>query len=85
MARNQGGSGIISPDEAARHVFTPEELHLLAHSGMRATTGDAAQVAAELDEVAARYGTDQLGVVTICYDFAARLLSYELVAKSCLA
>ena len=85
MARNQGGSGIISPDEAARYVFTPEELHFLAHSGMRATTGDAAQVAAELQEVAARYGTDQLGVVTICYDFAARLLSYELVAKSCLA
>jgi luciferase family oxidoreductase group 1 len=83
MARNQGGSGIVSPEEAARHVFTPEELQFLEHSGMRATTGDPAQVAAELDELAARYGTDQLGIVTICYDFRARLRSYELVAQRC--
>lgn len=85
MARNQRGSGIISPDEASRHAFTADELHFLAHSGMRATTGDAAQVAAELQEIAVRYGTDHLGVVTICYDFAARLRSFELVAKNCLA
>jgi len=83
MARNQGGSGIVSPEEASKHVFTPEELQFLAHSGMRATTGNPEQVAAELDEIAQRYGTDQLGIVTICHDFRARLRSYELVAGRC--
>jgi alkanesulfonate monooxygenase SsuD/methylene tetrahydromethanopterin reductase-like flavin-dependent oxidoreductase (luciferase family) len=81
MARNQGSSGIISPEEAARHVFTPEEREFLAHSGMRATCGDPGTVAAELEEIGARYATDQLGVVTICYDFKARKRSYELLAQ----
>jgi hypothetical protein len=71
MARNQGGQGIVSP----------EELRFLEHSGMRATTGDSASVSAELDEIADRYATDHLGIVTICYDFKARLRSYELLAE----
>ncbi len=85
MARNQGGSGIVSPEEAAQHVFTPEEEAFLAHSGMRASVGDPASVVAELEEIAERYGTDELGVVTICYDFKARLRSFELVAEHGLA
>jgi len=82
MARNQGGTGIVSPEEAAQHVFTPEEERFLAHSGMRATVGDPAQVSAELDEIAESYGTDRLGVVTICHAFEARRRSYELLAET---
>ena len=37
-------------------------------------------VATELREIADRYATDQLGIVTICFDFKARLRSYERVA-----
>ena len=85
MARNQGGSGIVSPEEAAEHVFTPEEEAFLAHAGMRASVGDPASVVAELDEIAERYATDELGIVTICYDFKARLRSFELVAEYSLA
>ena len=48
---------------------------------MRATTGDLEQVASELDELAERYRADELGVVTLCYDFKARLRSYELLAE----
>jgi luciferase family oxidoreductase group 1 len=81
LARNQPGSGIVPPEEAARHAFTPEERHFLASSGMRATTGDPAHVASELEEIARSYGTDELGIVTICYDFGARRRSYQLVAE----
>ncbi len=81
MARNQGGSGIVSPEEAAAHVFTPEEEDFLARSGMRATVGDPKQVEAELEAIAADYGADELGIVTICFDFDARLRSFELVAQ----
>lgn len=81
MARNQGGSGIVSPEEAAQHVFTPEEEAFLAHSGMRATIGDPDAVAAELAALAEAYQADDLGIVTICYDFKARLRSFELVAE----
>jgi alkanesulfonate monooxygenase SsuD/methylene tetrahydromethanopterin reductase-like flavin-dependent oxidoreductase (luciferase family) len=82
MARNQGGEGIVSPEEAARHEFTPEELRFLEHSGMRGTTGDPASVRAELDGIAEQYRTDLLGIVTICYDFKARSRSYELLAEA---
>jgi alkanesulfonate monooxygenase SsuD/methylene tetrahydromethanopterin reductase-like flavin-dependent oxidoreductase (luciferase family) len=85
MARNQGGTGIVSPEEAAEHVFTPEEERFLQHSGMRATVGSQAEVVAELDGIAEQYGTDLIGVVTICYDFKARLRSYELLAEAYLS
>ncbi|MBB82223.1 MAG: LLM class flavin-dependent oxidoreductase [Deltaproteobacteria bacterium] len=81
MARNQERSGIVSPEEASEHVFTPEEERFLEHSGMRATVGNPEQVAAELYAIAERYDTELLGVVTICYDFEARLRSYELIAQ----
>ena len=84
MARNQGGQGIVSPEEAAAHEFSAEELHFLENSGMRATTGDPETVAGELGELSERYATDHIGIVTICYDFKARLRSYELVAEQCL-
>ncbi len=82
MARNQGGTGIVSPEEAAEHVFTAEEEQFLQHSGMRATTGSQAEVVAELDEIATTYATPLLGIVSICYDFKARLHSYELLAEA---
>lgn len=85
MARNEKREGIVSPEEASQHVFTPEELRFLETSGMRGTTGDPATVMAELDALAERYGTDQFGVVTICYEWKARLRSYELLASACLA
>ena len=85
MARNQGGSGIVSPEEAAEHVFTPEEERFLQHSGMRATVGSQSEVVAELDEIADLYGTNLLGIVTICYDFKARLRSYQMLAEAYLA
>ncbi|HEB87979.1 MAG TPA: LLM class flavin-dependent oxidoreductase [Deltaproteobacteria bacterium] len=84
MARNERRDGIVSPEEASRHVFTPEELRFLERSGMRGTTGDPARVAAELEALAQRYATDQFGIVTICYDWKARLRSYELLAAALL-
>ena len=84
MARNEKREGIVSPEEASRHEFTPEELRFLEHSGMRGTTGDPARVVSELEELSERYATDQFGIVTICYDWKARLHSYELLAAACL-
>ena len=85
MARNQRGDGIVSPEEAADHIFTAEEERFLENSGMRATVGSQSDVVAELDEIAEQYGTDLLGIVTICYDFKARLRSYEILAETYLA
>ncbi len=85
MARNEKREGIVSPEEASQHEFTPEELRFLEQSGMRGTTGDLARVVAELEDLSEQYATDHFGVVTICYDFKARMRSYQLLAEACLA
>ncbi len=82
MARNEKREGIVSPEEASRHVFTPEELRFLESSGMRGTTGDLERVVAELDRLSEQYATDHFGIVTICYDFGARMRSYALLAEA---
>ena len=35
----------------------------------------------KIEELADSYATDDIGIVTICYDFADRVRSYELVAE----
>ena len=36
-----------------------------------------------LEELAETYQTPDLSIVTICYNFADRVRSYELVAQAC--
>jgi luciferase family oxidoreductase group 1 len=50
--------------------------------GRRITAGTPDQVRAELETLAHQYGADELIVVTITYDHAARRRSYELIADA---
>jgi len=75
-------TGTASPEEALAHPYTPAELDYLARNTTPAAVGDPQQVIARLEELAAAYGTPELGIVTICFDFAARLRSYELIAEA---
>jgi alkanesulfonate monooxygenase SsuD/methylene tetrahydromethanopterin reductase-like flavin-dependent oxidoreductase (luciferase family) len=56
-------------DELAGPVTDPARL-----------TGTAAQVRAEIEEIAAAYGAEEAIVVTITHDHEARRRSYELLA-----
>ena len=48
----------------------------------RITAGTPEQVRARLEELAQQYGADEVIVVTITYDHAARRRSYELLADA---
>ena len=74
--------GLVSPEEAAAHVFTPEEIAYLERTDRSAIQGTPGQVAREIEALADRYGTREIGIVTICHDFAARKRSYTLVAET---
>ena len=76
-------SGILPPEEALAHAFTPEETAFLERQAFNAIQGTPDEVRRGLEAVASDFATDDLGVVTICYDFAARVRSYELVAEVC--
>jgi luciferase family oxidoreductase group 1 len=50
--------------------------------GRRGLIGNPEQVRAQLEEAAQQYGAEEVMVVTITYDHAARMRSYELIAEA---
>ncbi len=81
LLRNQTGP-FPSPEEALAYSYTPEDEVMLRGIAARGIAGTAAQVKAGLEKIAADHGADEVFVLTITYDFAARLRSYELIAKA---
>lgn len=81
LLRNQAGP-FPSPDEALVYPYTPEDRVMLRGIAARGITGTAAQVKAGLEKIAAEYGADEVFVLTITYEFAARVRSYELIARA---
>jgi luciferase family oxidoreductase group 1 len=78
--------GILGPiptiEEALAHPYSERDLARIAYNRRRQVVGTPEQVTARLTELAALYGVDELIVVSICFDFAARMKSYELLAKA---
>jgi luciferase family oxidoreductase group 1 len=69
----------VPPVEKALAFFAE---HDVPPTGRRAVVGAPETVRAGLEDVAAEYGADELMLVTITYDHAARRRSYELVASA---
>ena len=63
------------PEKALRFMATQE-------TARRGVIGSPATVRAGIEETAARYGAEEVIVVTITYDHAARRRSYELIAEA---
>jgi len=81
LLRNQAGP-FPSPDEAAAYPYTPEDRIMLRGIAARGVTGTPDKVKAGLEKMATDFGADEVVVLTITYDFAARVRSYELIAKA---
>jgi luciferase family oxidoreductase group 1 len=75
--------GVPSVEEALAYSYSSEELAYLEQFNRTTIDGDSQQVKEKLDRIAQFYQTTDLSIVTICYDFAARVRSYELVAEVC--
>jgi luciferase family oxidoreductase group 1 len=70
-------SPVPTPEEAARHQYKPEERQYVLSQRARAIIGGPQKCRRELEEMAARYGADEMMVLTITGDYASRLRSYE--------
>jgi luciferase family oxidoreductase group 1 len=68
------------PEKALRFL---EQQAADPTAGRRAIVGSPATVRAGLEEVASRYGAEEVIVVAITFDHAARRRSYELIAEAC--
>lgn len=74
----------IPPVEAAlAYPYTVEERAYIREFSQTYIDGTPQQVLTKLAAVSQLYQTTDIGIVTICYDFADRLRSYELVAEVC--
>jgi len=71
-----------SPEEAKDYPFTEQELALLRTVQRRSIVGTPERVRTGLLQLADMHDAEELVVVTITYDYASRLKSYELLAKA---
>jgi luciferase family oxidoreductase group 1 len=72
----------VPPPERAVEFLAAAGPSASPQRGRRAVIGTPEQVRAGLEEVASQYGAEEVIVVTITYDHAARLRSYELLADA---
>ena len=71
-----------SPDEVKDYPFTDQEIALLRTVQRRSIVGTPEQVRTGLLQLAETHDAEELVIVTITYDYASRLRSYELLAKA---
>ncbi len=69
--------------EKAEAFFAAQNLpHPVLPPGRRAIVGNPAKVRAGIEAIAAEYGAEEVMIVTVTWDHAARRRSYELVAEA---
>jgi luciferase family oxidoreductase group 1 len=68
--------------EAEAYPYTPEEQAHIERNRRRSFFGAPNQLKAQLTELAQQFGVEELVILTICHDPAARLRSYELLAQA---
>jgi luciferase family oxidoreductase group 1 len=72
-------SPVPTAEEAAAHPYSDEERRYVLSQRARAVIGGPGKAKNELQEMVARYGADELMVLTITGDYASRRRSYELL------
>jgi luciferase family oxidoreductase group 1 len=79
----RGRSIQVPTVEHARHFLEEERLPLNdTPAGRRIITGDPAQVREAIEKLAKEYEAEEVLIVNILHDHAARRRSYELIAQS---
>ena len=75
--------GLSTIEEAKKYQYRPNEVAYLESLKANYVDGNPLQVKEGLETIASEYQTNDLSIVTICYDFADRLKSYELISDVC--
>jgi len=75
-------AGVPPYEDAVAQEYTEAELARIQYNRQRMVAGTPEQVKEKLTQMAAAYDIDELVIVTITYDFADRLRSYELLAQA---
>ena len=71
-----------SPDEALAYPYSEGERIRVEANRQRTIVGAPDRVKTRLESLAEEYAVDELVILTITHDFAARVRSYELLAEA---
>ena len=86
LMRLRHDQGVLAPvpppEDALAYPYNAAELRRIEYHRRRQTVGTPGQVKERLSVLAQSYGVDELVVLTICHDFAARKRSYTLLAEA---
>jgi len=84
LARERGDlRAIEAPETIAAYEYSEADRTRLAQLRETAIIGSAAQVSAQLQDIAEGYGIDEVVVLTWTYDQTDRRRSYEILAGAC--
>ncbi|UUZ81008.1 LLM class flavin-dependent oxidoreductase [Paenibacillus sp. P26] len=81
LEQGKFGAALPSPEEAASYPYTEWDRMRIRANRSRMLVGGPDKVKAAMLGFAESYGTEELIVMTIAHEFAARLRSYELLAE----
>ncbi|UUZ92842.1 hypothetical protein LJK87_47520 [Paenibacillus sp. P25] len=81
LEQGKFGAAPPSPEEAASYPYTEWDRMRIRANRSRMLVGGPDKVKAAMLGFAESYGTEELIVMTIAHEFAARLRSYELLAE----
>jgi luciferase family oxidoreductase group 1 len=75
-------SPVPTAEQAAAHHYSAEESRYVDEQRARAVIGGPGKCRREIEDLATRYGADEVMVLTITGDYASRLRSYERLAAA---
>ncbi|WP_422122855.1 LLM class flavin-dependent oxidoreductase [Planococcus sp. X10-3] len=80
-AQGMPSTGTPSPDKAQAYEYSKFENLLVEENRRRMVVGNPDQVCDRLETLAQEYGADEVMLVSIAYDFGAKLKTFELIAE----
>jgi luciferase family oxidoreductase group 1 len=81
LLQNRAGA-FPSPEEALAYPYTDADRAQIRAISARSISGTPLIVHEKLERLAASYGAKELNILSITYDFAARVRSYQLISEA---
>ena len=81
LLQNRAGA-FPSPEEALAYPYTDADRAQIRAISARSISGSAKTVREKLEALAASYDAEELNILSITYDFEARVRSYRLISEA---
>ncbi|TFD98162.1 LLM class flavin-dependent oxidoreductase [Jeotgalibacillus sp. R-1-5s-1] len=81
LEQGMPSKGTPSPEKAMNYAYTPYEMMRVQENRKRMIIGDIDHIEKELYRLSEEYGTDEIMLTTITYDFEDKVNSFKRIAE----